>query len=450
MRKHKFPFLLTGLLIPLVLAGVLFVGTAAPFGLAQDDNRFPTPTYVPIPDDFSYTVETVRYTDEVVTFADQTIDGFSFTDFTYVTQYPRGLEFSVQIDMPEDIDVASVNLIYRFPAGAQGRAQATYLEEEDRWVAVPYDRGGLAPWMTMDVFWRVAFGAEGVAQTEPINVQYTDPTREWFRMESDDVIAYWFDFSEELGTVVAEAFVAVRARYLEAFGEFLPFKPTVVIFPPGELLGEFRVGGQINPRTTGFAVSDSFAAVLRIRGLEIEELRQDCIWNEPRDEEWQMRFAASVATHEVGHLYQFEFGGGAAGPTWWVEGQATYLELEMGPVEERLRALVAAGEDLFTLQGTGPPGMVSMAASDGCTHLGYEMGAHFINYIVNRFGPEAHATIVDNILLMSLDEAIELATGVPLSQLERDWRAYLGANPEPNIIPTQPMMFPPTPTPFGQ
>lgn len=447
MRQY-IPFLLLGLMLPLTLVAVLLLGLSTPLSFAQDDSAFPTPTYAPIPDDFTYTVETVSFTDEPIAFEDQVIDGFSVTDFTYMTRYPRGLEFSVRIAVPDDVDIASVNAVYRFPAGTQGRVRAEYLPEQDLWTATAYDRGGLPPWMTMDVTWRIAYGADGLVETEPVNVQYIDPTRAWFRMESEDAIVYWFDFSEELGAVVAESFVKVRPRYLEAFREFLPFKPTVVIFPPGETIAESRVNGQLNPLTTGFAIRDNYAAVLRIRGLEIEELRRECIWNEPRDEEWQMRFAASVATHEVAHLYQFAFG--SIGPGWWSEGQATYLELEMGPVEERLRALVASGEDLMTFQGPGPSPMVSRAASDGCTHLGYEMGAHFINYIVNRFGGEAHAAIVDNLLLMTLEDAIEAATGETLLQLERDWRTYLGVNPEPNIPPTMEMVFPPTSTPFGQ
>lgn len=435
----------------LVVFMILLIGTSSnlPTSQAQGDDFLPSPTYLPISEDFSYSLERVSYTDDPIRFEDQSIDGFSFTDLTYITQYPAGLAFSAVISVPDNVEIASVNLIYRFPAGTQGRALATY--EDGIWRATPYETRGLPPWMTMNIVWRVSYGDTGVVETEPVEVQYIDPTREWFRVESEDVIVYWFDFNEEFGEVVAEAFAQVRGRYIETFREPLPFKPTVVIFPPGDLLGEFRSGGQINPRTTGFANSDSYAAVLRIRGLEIEDIRSECIWNEPRDVEWQMRYSASVATHEVAHLYQYANGVAGRSPAWWVEGQATYLELEMGPVDARLRNLAQMGEDLATLQGSGPSGMVGTPAIDGCTHLGYEIGASFINWLVNNYGAETHAQIVDLIARNTvLGDAIEIATGQSFAELESEWRRYIGLNPEPVIPPTQAFQFPPTPTPFGQ
>jgi hypothetical protein len=187
-----------------------------------------------------------------------------------------------------------------------------------------------------------------------------------------------------------------------------------------------------------------------VRGLEIEDVRENCIWNEERDLEWQMRFAAAVATHEVAHLYQFAFG--SRGPTWWIEGQAYFFMLEMGPVDQRLQNLAMMGEDLSTLQGPGPSGQAGTPAIDGCTHLGYEMGASFINWVVNTYGGfEAHQQIVD--LLSSnvtLPNAFEQVTGVDFLSLEQQWREYIGLNPEP-FVPTQPpIRFPPTVTPFGQ
>jgi hypothetical protein len=410
----------------------------------------PTSTYLPIDDDFAFTVERINLTDDPILFDNQEIDGFSITDFTYVTQYPEGLDFTVNITPPdEDTEIASVTLLYKFVAGTQGRTRAS-LTEDNLWQAIPFDTRGLAPWLDMEVSWRVSYGAEGVFETEPVTVQYIDHTREWWRAESDDVILYWFDFPEEFGQVVVEAFAHVRDRYIQGFGGLLPFKPTVVIFPPGDSLGEWQAGGQVNPRTTGQAQSETYSATLRVRGLEIEEIRKDCIWNEERDLEWQMRYSASVATHEVAHLYQFAFG--SRGPAWWIEGEATFFELEIGPVDQRLQNLATMGEDLSTLQGLGPSGQVGTPAIDGCTHLGYDMGASFINWLVSTQGGfETHRQIVDLLSRnVTLPNAIEQVIGVDFLTLERQWREYIGLNPDP-FIPTQPaMQFPPTVTPFGQ
>lgn len=452
MKRPFFIVLGSGLLLVVLVIAVI-AGSAVPGhrSLAQNE-LLPTSTFLPVPDDFTFSLEQVHMTDDPITFPDQEVDGFSFANSTYITRYPLGLDFTITITPPEDVEILSVNLVYRFPAGSQGRVRAqNNPENENIWQAIPYDTRGLAPWMPMSIFWRVAYGETGVAETTPVDVIYIDHTREWWRAESEDVIVYWFDFPESLGQVVMEAFVHVRDRFRQGFGDLLPFKPTVIIFPPGDVMGEWQAGGQINPRTTGQANNETYSAVLRVRGLEIEELRKDCVWNEERDLDWQMRFAASVATHEVAHLYQYAFFNGI-GPAWWIEGQATFFEIDMGPVDQRLRRLAGLGEDLSTLQGSGPSGMVSTAASDGCTHLGYEMGASFINWLVNSYGGfDTHLRIVE--LMDSntgLPEALEIATGVPFSELERQWRSYIGVAADPVVLPTQEYQFPPTQTPFGQ
>lgn len=453
-RKISLIVLSTGFVMLLLvsIAMASSIGTPESPGQHQaDDDVAPTPTYLPVPDDFAYTIEEINASGEVITFEDQAIDGFSITDFTYQTRYPFGLEFTATITPPEDAaEIVSINLVYRFPADTGSRVAAEPTGNDNEYRAVPYDTRGLPPWMEMKVWWRIAYGETGLVETEPVSVQYADPTRTWWRAESGDAIIYWFDFPRELGDVVVDAFAKVRGRYIAGFGAQLLFKPTVIIFPPGEAMGEWRSGGQINPRTTGQASGDTYSAVLRVRGLEIEDIREECVWNEERDLEWQMRFAASVATHEVAHLYQYAFFG-ARGPAWWIEGQATFFELEMGPVDARLRRLASLGEDLSTLQGGGPSGNVGTPAVDGCTHLGYEMGASFVNWLVNEYGFEVHRQIVElNSRNVPLDDALEEATGVSFLDLERAWRAYIGLDPEPNIPPTIEFVFPPTMTPFGQ
>lgn len=451
--KRPFMIMSTAILSLFLIVSVALASNNSP---QQANNAqgelLPTSTYFPIPDEFTFSQEVIALTDEPIHFPDQEVDGFTISDFTYITRFPTGLEFSATITPPEGAEIVSVNLVYRFPAGSQGRTRAeNYTDNENEWRAVPFDTRGLAPWMPMSVTWRVAYGAEGLMESAPVEVIYIDHTREWFRAESEDVIVYWFDFPAEFGEVVVDAFVNVRDRFQKGFGGLLSFKPTVIIYPPGDLMGEWQSGGQINPRTTGQANSETYSAVLRVRGLEIEAIRKDCVWNEERNLEWQMIYAASVATHEVAHLYQYEFFSGL-GPAWWIEGQATFFELDMGPVDQRLRRLASLGEDVATLQGNGPSGSVSTPASDGCTHLGYEMGASFINWLVNSYGGfETHLQIVKLTRTgMILSEAIEAATGVPLIELERQWRSYLGFGANPFILPTQEYRFPPTNTPFGQ
>lgn len=436
-----------------LIAGLIVVGVLG--GSAQASGRqqqplLPTATFLPV-DDLDYTLEKIAMTADLIVFDDQTVDGYTFTNFTYVTRYPTGMEFTATITPPEGREILGVNLLHVSAGGGRGRAPADLTENENEWQAVAFDTGGLPPWQRFSVSFRVSDDSGASIETAPVDVIYIDPTREWWRVESQDVIAYWFDFEEQLGIEVVTAMAQVRDKYEKGFGGLLPFKPTVVIFPPGDSIGEFEPGGVGNPRTTGQASSDTQSAVLRVRGLEIEDIRVDCVWNEPRDVAWQMRFAASVATHEVAHLYQFEFFGGR-GPAWWIEGQASFFETDSGLFDQRMRRLAEMGVDLATLQGQGPSGMVGTPAQDGCTHLGYEMGTSFINWLVNTYGGyEAHLQIVELMdSNVGLPEALEQVTGVSFLDLERQWRTYIGLNPDPVVIPTLEYQFPASPTPFGQ
>ncbi len=410
--------------------------------------NLPTATFLPV-DDLEYTIEEVVASSDPINFDDQEIGGFSFTNFTYESLYPRGLDFKVTITPPTDEEIIAVTLYYEFSGGARSREQAVQTDSDGEWQAVPYATGGLPPWQFMSVSFRVATASGLSIDTEPVTVQYHDATRSWWRAESADAVVYWFDFPEEFGDVLMKGIAAVQDKYEKGFGGRLSYRPIVIIFPPGDIIGEYRAGGQNNPRTTGSASRATQSAVLRIRGLEIEEIRQDCIWNEPRDLEWQMEYSMSVATHEIAHLYQYEFFNGA-GPAWWIEGQATFFEWDSGPFDDRMRNL-AQTQDLATLQGSGPSGMVGTPASDGCTHLGYEMGTSFINWFVNTYGGyEAHRQVVElmdsNVLLA---DALEQVTGVAFTELEKQWREYIGLNPEPFIRPTPTFPSFPTQAPYS-
>jgi hypothetical protein len=409
----------------------------------------PTATLLPVID-LNYTLEQISMAADPIRFDDQTVDGYTFSNSTYVTRYPRGMEFTVTVTVPADRSILGVTLFYEAAGGGRSRVAAEPTANENEWRAIAFDTGGLPPWQRMNITWRVSDDAGNAIETAPVAVLYIDATREWWRIESQDVIVYWFDFPEQLGIEVVTAMAQVRDRYEKGFGGLLPYKPTVIIFPPGDSIGEFEPGGINNPRTTGQASADTQSAVLRVRGLEIEEIRQDCIWNEPRDLAWQMRFAASVATHEVAHLYQYEFYGGR-GPAWWIEGEATFFETDSGLFDQRMRWL-AERQDLPTLQGTGPSGMVGTPALDGCTHLGYEMGTSFINWLTNSYGGyEGHQQIVELLARnATLPQALEQVTGVSFVELERQWRVYVGLNPEPVIPTPEGYRFPASPTPFGQ
>jgi hypothetical protein len=384
-----------------------------------------------------YTYSVVGGVDLMRTYPDHTVDGFEFTNLTYHSNYPRGLEFRATITPPEGVTYNQVMLVYTFSTGKRSRMPARPGDAPNEWVAIPYEGLGLPPWHEMDVVWGVR-GADGLSvDSEPLHAVYYDASREWFRAESEDVIVYWFGMPEELGRYVIEAMAGNREKYLQGFGELLPFRPTAVIFPPGPSWNEYKGEASIDDTDFGFTgtiIPEAGSTIQRVRTLEPAAIRADCIWNPAEPTlEFQLSQAASTTVHEVAHLYQHEVG--VSGPSWWVEGQATFFEtFDEYPVHDRLSTLYTLMDRPFpTLQGDGPGGGALTVAEDGCTHLMYDMGSSFMRWIAEAHGGlDTYRAIVDEMALgYPLAEALETATGLTFLELENEWRAFLGIPPVP-------------------
>ncbi|NDJ78292.1 MAG: hypothetical protein GYB65_18745 [Chloroflexi bacterium] len=385
-------------------------------------------------DDYTFTI--VGGVEEPQTYADQEVEGIQFTTMTYRSLYPSGLEFRATITPPEGVTISQVTLFYTFATGKAGRVRAEQGENPDEWIAVPYAARGLPPWHEIDAYWGVRGPDDLSVNSEPVHAVYYDASREWYRAESEDIVVYWYGMPVELGQYVLEAMAANRARYIAGFGDTLPYRPMAVIFPPGGDWNEYKGDETVDDTdfgSTGTIISEAGSTIQRVRTLEPAAVRAECIWlPENPTVAWQMRQAASVTTHEVLHLYQEEWG--VRGPFWWFEGQAKFFETQpMHPFHDRMRTLYELRGDLPTLQNSGPSGGPYTAAEDGCTHLGYDMGASFMTWLVEeRDSMATFRTVVDEMSSgATLEQALETATGATLLELENEWRAFLGVPPVP-------------------
>lgn len=385
-------------------------------------------------DGFDYTI--VGGVDQAQTFDDQMIDDFTITDFTFESLYPNGMEARVTITPPEGVTIRQVVLFYEFATGYRGRVPAQLGAAPDEWIARPYEGGGLPPWHDLRIFWRIRVSEDESVETEPVSVVYYDASREWFRTENDVVIVYWYGMPVELGQVVAEAMTANWPRYIAAFGSELPYKVLSIIYPPGPDWNEFKADTSVDDTdfgATGQLFSDAASSVQRVRTLEPAAVRAECIWNrENPTVEYQMDLAASTVMHEAGHVHQQEFGV-LRGPTWWVEGQATFFEsFEDYPIHERLSVLATLLDEPFpTFHGNGPSGGPYTASADGCTHLVYDMGASFQQWLVaEKGGMDAYRAVIMEIGDgASVVEALETVYAQTFLELENEWRAFLGIAP---------------------
>jgi hypothetical protein len=331
------------------------------------------------------------------------------------------------------VEIERISLPYTFSnRGLKGNpAEIRPGSAPNEWVAILYELRGMTPWHELEARWEIRTQDGATIESEPLRTVYGDPTREWFRAESEDIVVYWFGVADQLGRYVINAMAANREKYHAGFGIALPYRPVAIIYPPGGLWNEYKGRATVDDTdfgSTGTIIRETGSTIQRVRTLEPAAIRQNCIWN-PQDpgEEFQFNQAASTTVHEVAHLYQDALG--LNGPSWWIEGQATFFEtFAEYPVHDRLRKLAELRGSFPSFQGEGPGGGAYTAAEDGCTHLIYDMGSSFMLWLADTHGGlDMYRQIVDQMSAgNTLEVSLQNVTGQSLLDLENEWRAFLG------------------------
>jgi len=419
-----------GLVLVPVLALMLVV---FPVGAAPRAQDIPTPTPYPA-ENTPYTLDVVGGNADPLTFPGAEIEGFTIGATTVMSHYPQGMEFRVKAES-EGGAIQDVILFIAFVHGTNTRAVAEYDDTTGEWVARPWETDlGRPAWTHFDFYWRVRDASEKSVETEPVPMDYWDGTREWFRMESDHVVLYWFGFGEDvkeqIAQKMADAMAATHERRMAGFGRALSYKPIAVVYPSRDALGEIY-GGVTNDRVAGFTSNDLGMSVQTLRDDQMVRGNEECIYA-LQPEEWTMERRINTiyhtTTHEIVHLYQFDILGGSLGPEWWTEGQPEWFGIAPGTYDERLRHLATLQDipSLYTQIGS------DQTQADGCYALSYDVGPSFLNYLLANYGGvEIHLKIVELMRGegLSVYEAVESVTGKPFLEVENEWRAYLGYQP---------------------
>lgn len=445
------PFLSISLLgtalIALAALLLLMTGAAIANPPLQNGSDFATPTLSPVDIDLAdFPVTEVGGSYETLSYPGETIGDFRIIGTEAVSNYPKGASFVLEVE--SELEIARVTLFARYLFGSGVRAIAQPVEGSDTlWEALLYDTPGQPPWQEFEFYWSITADNNDFAETTPQAFVYSDPTRVWYKSDSPLLRVYWFGGEQEFGEIAQYAIYAVRERHEIGFGGGLSYTPIAVIFPDLESFAEFQSGGVEGVRgRAGFTSNSLGMTVQRFIGTGFAS---SCpIYPRPEEQttEWLYRYTAGVITHEVTHLYQYDYN--INGPTWFMEGAATWFSMEPFRGREEGLRLRDSDDDLPTLQGVGPSSSAYTPA--GCNALSYWMGTSFFNYIYGAYGLEAigmwHDAIGRN---RTMNDALVAATGKTLAELEREWRIYLGLTPDVYVRPTDPYQFPATATPFG-
>ena len=99
----------------------------------------------------------------------------------------RRMTFQVPAEQLESSvgEVARARVVWTHTPGTQRSRPAEYDADADRWVATWNASGGDAvpPWVGVTYIWEATDTAGNSFQSEPVEVEYADQTREWTRTE---------------------------------------------------------------------------------------------------------------------------------------------------------------------------------------------------------------------------------------------------------------------------
>lgn len=395
-RFNRLAAALSGLvmlsLVVALVATLVLPTEAAP---GAQGGALPTPSPAPV-DTLDYTLTSVGGVDETLTFAHDPVEGFTLGSTVVRSLYPDGMVFTIA-PQADDAAIEDVILFIRFVHGSGERVAASYNAEQAAWVARPWENGAGQPaWTHFDFYWRVRDTNGAYVDTEPVTLDYWDPGRAWYRVETPHYVVYWFGLNSEpdsFARAVAYGIYATHQRRLDGFGAAISYTPIGVIYPNRTALSEIYGSGYTNTRAAGFTSGDLGMTV----NMPFGDLPN------------------SILLHELTHLWQYDVLGKAPGPLWWYEGQAEWFSLNPGNYDARLFSLGSMGRvpSLHTPVGSG---------------LGYDAGPSFINWLVATYGLETMRAI--NLLsaqAIPFYDAIEQATGTDFLTLENGWRRYIGA-----------------------
>ncbi len=377
---------------------------------------------------------------------------FTIGDIVYTSNYPEGMTFSIEAASSAG-PITRATVFYDFGSPITGRVQADEFDSENGVIRATLHRyeadNGLIPWLTVNYTWRLIDAAGNVYESEPQYAIYADHTRDWMHVENDLVRIYWFGLPDWVGEQALDAVDDARERWAQGFpGVELASRPLVVIYPDLDSFLEWRgEAGRDSIRFVGTLGRQWNGTVQRVP--DQARLDRECGGlNLEEDFDYIVRsLARSTVTHELTHFHQYAMHVDR-GPTWWIEGEATFFEDPVQPwdSEARVRGL-AAMDALPSLRGDASG--AGTLGPDGCTHVAYDIGASFMRFLRDNYGGyEGHGQITTLIAQnVGVYEAIETVTGRPFDELEAEWRASVGAGPAPTPVPTPTPLILNFPTP---
>ena len=326
---------------------------------------------------------------------------------SHQVDFPDQVSFSMQAEA--DAQISEVTLFYR--AGRDntrtyGYPRFTPATRVNADFSIKTGGANYLPSGTdIEYFYSIRDKDGNVFETETFWVEYKDPSFKWQRLELQDLAILWHDRPrsrvDRVGAEVEMRLVEVKR--LLGLKDTRPMK-AVIVNTAREAARSFPfVSGAASKGHVygGFAFGQYDVFVLA--GLNTDGIM-----------------------HEMTHLLVDEALGYARArvPSWLNEGLAMHFE-SGSRGRETMVAGAARAERLIPLRSMG-----KVPGRPGDVRLFYAQSWSFVKHLMDVYGADYMSVLLDSLKDGNrIDKAVSEAYGVPLDELERNWKAEINGGP---------------------
>lgn len=327
-------------------------------------------------------------------------------------RFPEEIVFSVEVS--GDADIVGLELSFRatdspytqsrWPTFTPGRQVKTSYRLDTQVDFYP-------PGTEFRYYWTATDANGQVFESPEQTFLYDDNRFSWNTVSTEDVAVYWYEGSRSFGQEVLDTATRALARLEQDAGVETHRQVRIYLYA-----NRTDFYGALGPNSPEWIGGQSHPA----QALIVAWLEEDDSWEIGR-----------MIPHELSHvvLYQATHNPYAGNPNWLEEGLAVHNQ-EVPDYEYPLLVEDAAREgQLIPLRALS----ASFPSDPDLAILSYAESYSIIEFILERYGPEGMAALVDVFAEgETAEEGVRRALGVSLDELEAQWRATL---PAPAVTP---------------
>ncbi|RLC98613.1 MAG: hypothetical protein DRI46_11025 [Chloroflexi bacterium] len=317
--------------------------------------------------------------------------------------YSFGDQITFRLSYESEISVDSIILIIQAPGLPSFVGAVSIMPEgEGSFVYMASDRP-LPAFSSISYAFQFTLANGELVSSPTYHFTYLDNRFNWQELIGEPFRIYWYQGEITLAQDVLDAALAGRAKTLELLQQPPDLQPIVIFIYSSEedlqstlaFIGQSWVSGYADPARGAIVVALPSAVD---QPLEIQRM----------------------VPHEVAHILLYRYMGAEFEylPAWLNEGIASQMEIYTLPEYDLVLDRAYEGRDLIPtvhLCEAFPP--------DGdLAFLAYAQSDSLVEYIQNKYGlPGLQALIYAYDQGVSCEQGVEMALGITLQELEKDW-----------------------------